>query len=101
MDTAISLRKGSPPGRAEEILAIRDENAMVPKPFFDAMPILVAGGTGEKSMIMPCWGGGAHGEPGDTAAAQPALTRHIVKEAGLKLYKKKQYIPYTGTEIFV
>ena len=47
-------RRGVP----EEILAIRDENAMVPKPFFDAMPILVAGGTGEKSMIMPCWAAG-------------------------------------------
>ena len=28
------------------------------KPFFDSMPIIVAGGTGEKSMLLPCWASG-------------------------------------------
>ena len=45
-------------GVPEEILSITDEHAMIPKPFFDFMPIIVAGGTGEKSMIMPCWAAG-------------------------------------------
>lgn len=51
---AREARRGVP----EEVLSITDEHAMIPKPFFDAMPIIVAGGTGEKSMIMPCWAAG-------------------------------------------
>lgn len=52
--SAKEARRGVP----EEVLSITDETAMVPKPFFDSMPIIVAGGTGEKSMIMPCWAAG-------------------------------------------
>lgn len=51
---AKEARKGVP----EDVLSITDEHAMIPKPFFDAMPILVAGGTGEKSMLLPCWAAG-------------------------------------------
>ena len=51
---ALEARHGVP----ESVLAIRDGNTLVPKPFVDFMPILVAGGSGEKSMIMPCWAAG-------------------------------------------
>lgn len=52
--SATEARKGVP----ESVLATTDGDAMIPKPFFDSMPIIVAGGTGEKSMIMPCWAAG-------------------------------------------
>ena len=42
----------------EEVFAIADPNELVDKPFFDSMPIIVAGGTGEKSMLLPCWASG-------------------------------------------
>ena len=32
-----------------------DETRMVPRPFFDKLLILVAGGVGEKSMVIPLW----------------------------------------------
>lgn len=47
-------KKGVP----EEVFAITDPDALVDKPFFDSMPIIVAGGTGEKSMLLPCWAPG-------------------------------------------
>lgn len=47
-------RRGVP----DEVFSITDETTMIPKPFFDFMPIIVAGGTGEKSMILPCWRSG-------------------------------------------
>jgi len=40
------------------VFAIADPNELVDKPFFDSMPIIVAGGTGEKSMLLPCWASG-------------------------------------------
>lgn len=42
----------------ETVFATKDPNAMIPKPFFEALHIIVAGGTGEKSMILPCWAAG-------------------------------------------
>ena len=51
---AKEARKGVP----ESVLSTNDEQTMIPKPFFDSMPIIVAGGPGEKSMIMPCWASG-------------------------------------------
>ncbi|MDR0827983.1 MAG: hypothetical protein LBN33_08945 [Desulfovibrio sp.] len=36
----------------------KDLNRLVPKPFIDHLQIIVAGGTGEKSMIIPCWSAG-------------------------------------------
>ena len=51
---AKEARKGVP----EEVFAIADPNELVDKPFFDSMPIIVAGGTGEKSMLLPCWASG-------------------------------------------
>jgi hypothetical protein len=33
----------------------KDLDRLVPKPFIDHLQIIVAGGTGEKSMILPCW----------------------------------------------
>ncbi|MBR3880913.1 MAG: hypothetical protein IKJ34_04905 [Mailhella sp.] len=35
-----------------------DPEALIPKPFLDKLTIIVAGGTGEKSMILPCWAAG-------------------------------------------
>lgn len=52
--SAKEARKGVP----ESVLSTKDENAMIPKPFWDFLPIIVAGGTGEKSMILPCWAAG-------------------------------------------
>lgn len=40
------------------VYAEREANAMVDKPFFDDILFIVAGGSGEKSMLMPCWAGG-------------------------------------------
>ena len=51
---AKEARKGVP----EEVFSIADPNELVDKPFFDSMPIIVAGGTGEKSMLLPCWASG-------------------------------------------
>ena len=51
---AKEARKGVP----EEVFAIADPNELVDKPFFDSMPVIVAGGTGEKSMLLPCWASG-------------------------------------------
>lgn len=51
---AKEARKGVP----ENVLSANDKQTMIPKPFFDSMPIIVAGGPGEKSMIMPCWASG-------------------------------------------
>jgi hypothetical protein len=33
----------------------KDPNAMIPVPFFDHFLVMVAGGTGEKSMLIPIW----------------------------------------------
>jgi hypothetical protein len=33
----------------------KDPNAMIPVPFFDHFLVMVAGGTGEKSMLIPVW----------------------------------------------
>ncbi len=52
---AREARKGVP----EEVFSITDPNVLVNKPFWDSMPIIVAGGTGEKSMILPCWASGS------------------------------------------
>ncbi len=52
---AREARKGVP----EEVFAITAPNVLVNKPFWDSMPIIVAGGTGEKSMILPCWASGS------------------------------------------
>jgi len=51
---AVEARRGVP----QEVLSMTDGQTLVPKPFFDSMPIIVAGGPGEKSMIMPCWAAG-------------------------------------------
>ena len=37
------------------VFANKDLNAMIPVPFFDHFLIMVAGGTGEKSMLIPVW----------------------------------------------
>ena len=49
----------------------REENldTLVPKPFLDKLLIIVAGGTGEKSMILPCW---VAGEPVSSTIRLPA-----------------------------
>jgi hypothetical protein len=38
------------------ILKTTDPNAMIPMPLVDQLTILVSGGTGEKSMVIPVWG---------------------------------------------
>ncbi len=52
---AREARKGVP----EFVFSITDPTTMVDKPFWDSMPIIVAGGTGEKSMLLPCWTAGS------------------------------------------
>lgn len=37
------------------VLETKDPNAMIPVPFIDQLLILVSGGPGEKSMIIPAW----------------------------------------------
>ena len=41
-----------------DILRTKDDSEPVPMPFVESMPIIVAGGPGEKSMLMPCWANG-------------------------------------------
>ena len=41
-----------------DILRSKDDSEPVPMPFVESMPIIVAGGPGEKSMLMPCWANG-------------------------------------------
>lgn len=53
--SAMEARKGVP----ESVLKITDPNVLVDKPFIETMPIIVAGGTGEKSLLMPCWTAGS------------------------------------------
>jgi hypothetical protein len=43
-----------PPAR---VLQVRDRSQMIPVPLIDHFVILVAGGPGEKSMLIPGWGG--------------------------------------------
>ncbi len=45
-------------GVPKEVFSIADPNVLVDKPFWDSMPIIVAGGAGEKSMLLPCWASG-------------------------------------------
>ncbi|MBO4316740.1 MAG: hypothetical protein J5855_00465 [Mailhella sp.] len=51
---AVSARKGVPQSMIDE--AKPDD--LFPKPIIENLTILVAGGTGEKSMILPCWAAG-------------------------------------------
>jgi hypothetical protein len=48
-------------GRARNVpvwvLETKDPNAMIPVPFIDQLLILVSGGPGEKSMLIPVWSG--------------------------------------------
>ena len=39
------------------VFETKDPNAMIPVPFIDQFLILVAGGPGEKSMLIPGWAG--------------------------------------------
>lgn len=49
--TGADLGRGIPAWVTEE----KDGKKMVPRPFFDKLIILVAGGIGEKSMVIPIW----------------------------------------------
>ena len=37
------------------VFRVKDPDAMIPSPFIDRLLILVAGGTGEKSTLIPGW----------------------------------------------
>ena len=50
LDTSV-LRKGMP----DWVFWVKDPEAMIPSPFIDRLLILVAGGTGEKSTLIPGW----------------------------------------------
>lgn len=50
LDTSV-LRKGMP----DWVFRVNDPDAMIPSPFIDRLLILVAGGTGEKSTLIPGW----------------------------------------------
>jgi hypothetical protein len=41
------------------VFETKDPNAMIPVPFFNHFLIMVAGGTGEKSMLIPGWSAGS------------------------------------------
>jgi hypothetical protein len=41
------------------VFETKDPNAMIPVPFFNHFLIIVAGGTGEKSMLIPGWSAGS------------------------------------------
>lgn len=51
---AKEAKKGVP----EAVFSLTDPQAPVDKPFWDSLSLIVAGGTGEKSMILPCWTAG-------------------------------------------
>lgn len=51
---AKEARKGVP----EAVFAMTDPEALVDKLFWESMPIIVTGGPGEKSMVLPCWAAG-------------------------------------------
>ena len=51
---AVSARKGIPQSMIDT--AMPDD--LFPKPIIENLTIIVAGGTGEKSMILPCWASG-------------------------------------------
>ncbi len=51
---AVSARKGIP----QSMIDAAKPDDMFPKPVIEKLTIIVAGGTGEKSMIMPCWANG-------------------------------------------
>lgn len=50
IDTSM-LRKGMP----DWIFRVKDPDTMIPNPFIGRLLILVSGGTGEKSMLIPGW----------------------------------------------
>ena len=50
--------RGQKKGVPESVLSVTDPARMIPKPFVEHLSIIVAGGTGEKSMIIPCWANG-------------------------------------------
>ncbi|MEN6638509.1 MAG: hypothetical protein ABFC95_04845 [Smithella sp.] len=50
LDTSV-LRKGIP----DWVFRVRDPETMIPNPFIDKLLVLVAGGTGEKSTLIPGW----------------------------------------------
>jgi hypothetical protein len=50
LDTSV-LRKGMP----NWVFRVKDPETMIPNPFIDKLLILVAGGTGEKSTLIPGW----------------------------------------------
>jgi len=52
LDSAV-LRKGMP----DWVLQEKNPEAMIPNPLIDKLLILVAGGAGEKSMLIPGWAG--------------------------------------------
>jgi len=50
LDTSV-LRKGMP----DWVFRVKDPEAMIPNPLIDKLLVLVAGGTGEKSTLIPGW----------------------------------------------
>jgi hypothetical protein len=53
----------------------KDMNRLIPKPFLDNLLVIVAGGTGEKSMLLPCW---VAGSPVSAAIRLPANWKQLV-----------------------
>ncbi|HOG45802.1 MAG TPA: hypothetical protein PLJ35_02380 [Anaerolineae bacterium] len=47
---------GKAKGVPDWVLQTTDPEAMIPVPFIDHLMILISGGTGEKSMLVPVWG---------------------------------------------
>lgn len=71
IDTGMA-KKGVPAWVFQE----KDMARMIPKPFFDRLIIVVAGGTGEKSMILPCW---TAGSPVSNQIRLPAHWSELIK----------------------
>lgn len=54
----------------------KNPDRLIPKPFFDRLIIVVAGGTGEKSLILPCW---TAGTPVSNQIRLPAHWAELIK----------------------
>lgn len=69
IDTKMA-KKGVPAWVFQE----KDMDRLIPKPFLDSLLIIVAGGTGEKSMLLPCW---VAGSPVSSAIRLPANWKQL------------------------
>ena len=63
---------------------------MVPRPFFDKLLILVAGGVGEKSMVIPVW---HQGKAISREVSLPYNWQDLIKDTEDSAFSEKKYNP--------